>query len=412
MGSEFPKTSTSFPEDDNPMAQLLDQYTPACNFKRGQIVNGTIIRVDPDAVVVDVGSKCEGVVSGAELTRVDPSYLATLAPGDEVSAYVLDPEGPAGEVILSLARALQAEDWVSAEKLLNECSIIELEVIGSNRGGLLVQVGNTRGFVPASQLAATRKVPRISDPGCGEALSGMVGCQLQLRVIEANREQNRLILSEKAVLSVHREEEEVEFLSTLKEGEVRTGTVNNLTDFGAFVNLGALDGLLHLSEISWQPVKHPADVLEVGQQIEVMILSIDKERRQVALSIKRMTTDPWGTVAERYEAGQLVQGVITRLMKWGAFARIVGDEAIEGLIHVSELDEGRVAHPRDVVEQGQLVTLRVLNLDPERRRLALSLKQVVEGEHVDSDWRADYEAAGQQPLESPMASAIDEALRG
>jgi small subunit ribosomal protein S1 len=153
-------------------------------------------------------------------------------------------------------------------------------------------------------------------------------------------------------------------------------------------------------------------VLEVGQQIEVMILSIDKERRQVALSIKRMTTDPWGTVAERYEAGQLVQGVITRLMKWGAFARIVGDEAIEGLIHVSELDEGRVAHPRDVVEQGQLVTLRVLNLDPERRRLALSLKQVVEGEHVDSDWRADYEAAGQQPLESPMASAIDEALRG
>ena len=394
------------------MAQLLDEYMPTSKLERGKIMRGTIVRIEPTVIVVDVGAKCEGTVTGRELERIDPERLASLKPGDEVPAYILHPEGSAGEVVLSLARAVQEEDWLKAEDLLECQSVIELEVVDANRGGLLVRLGKIRGFVPASQLAPSRGIPRISDPACTDALCSIVNCSLKLKVIEANRERNRLILSERAALFIQREDEEKEFLASLKQGEIKKGKVSNLTDFGAFVNLGGMDGLLHLSEISWYPVEHPSHVLEIGQEVEVMVLNINHERRQVALSTKRLEADPWTTVSERYEEGQLVEGRITRLTKWGAFARLVDDEAIEGLIHISELDAERVVHPRDVVKPGQSVTLRIVRMEPERRRLGLSIKQVADGEQADGDWKADYAASAQPPMDSPMASAFDEAVKG
>ncbi|MGD1993379.1 MAG: S1 RNA-binding domain-containing protein [Anaerolineae bacterium] len=362
-------------DGDLSMADLLEQYLPEDELRRGEVVRGTVIRVTPQEIVVDVGAKCEGTVSGRELERVEADVLDSLRPGDELSVYILSSDGAGGEVNLSIARAQQEKGWLEAEKLLENEQTIELEVASSNRGGLLVRIGGVRGFVPASQLDPARCVPRISDPECREVLSSMVGDQIELQVIEVDKDRNRLILSERAALAKVRAEEAQELFKSLEEGEIVEGRVSNLTHFGAFVDLGGVDGLLHLSEISWMPVEHPGDFFDVGQELRVMILSVDRERKQVALSTKRLEPDPWVGVEDRYESGQLVKGRVTRLAKWGAFARIVGDEAIEGLIHISELADERVSHPRDIVQSGDVVPLRIVRIEPERHRMALSLRR-------------------------------------
>lgn len=378
MHSDGSETCSSpYPADEHPLAQLLERYTPVCSLDRGDIVRGIVVEVTPTGIVVDIGAKSEGVVPERELEKLDPSDLAALRPGDEIEVCVLNPDGPRGEIVLSILRAWQAQDWCKARALKENGEPVELEIEGANRGGLLVSLGSLRGFVPASQLDPARGVPRISDPDCGRKLRDLVGKRLRLLVIEADADRNRLILSERAALARDREEEAARLLEGIREGDICKGRVRNLTHFGAFVDLGGLDGLLHLSEISWLPVEHPADVLQVGQEVEVLILGVDRGRQQVALSMKRLEPDPWATVGERYEVGQLVKGRITRLAKWGAFARIVGDEAIEGLIHVSELDDGRVEHPSQVVQPGDVVTLRVVRLEPERHRMGLSLRQAV-----------------------------------
>jgi len=364
----------------NLMSQLLDDYMPSTSLERGQIVRGTVVRAGPESIIVDLGTKCEGIVAAREVAELDPETVDQLEPGDSVMVYVVNPEGPSGEVVLSLTRAQLETDWECARSHLKEEEVIEVEVASSNRGGLIAQLGRLRGFIPASQLAPSRNIPRMSDASCSEALAELVGVQLKVRVIEAERERNRLILSERAAQAQKEEKRKAQLLDSLCEGEVRCGQVSNLTDFGAFVNLGGVDGLVHLSEISWERVEHPNEVLEVGQEVEVKILNVDLERQRVALSMKRLQPDPWATVADRYDVGQLIDGRVTRLTKWGAFACIVGDEAIEGLIHVSELDDQRVDHPREVVYPGQVVRLRVLRMEPERHRLALSLRQAGETE--------------------------------
>ncbi len=365
------------------MADLLDQYLPEEQLRRGEIVRGTIIRVTPHEIVVDVGAKCEGTVSGRELERLDADVLEGLHPGDEVPVYILSSDGAGGEVNLSISRAQQEKGWVEAEKLMADEQTVELEVVSSNRGGLLVRIGGVRGFVPASQLDPSRCVPRISDPECREVLSNLVGDQIELQVIEVDKDRNRLILSERAALAKVRAKEARELFKSLEKGDVLEGRVSNLTHFGAFVDLGGVDGLLHLSEISWMPVEHPGDFFDVGQELKVMILNVDHERKQVALSTKRLEPDPWVGVEDRYDSGQLIQGRITRLAKWGAFARIVGDEAIEGLIHISELSSERVSHPRDIVQSGDVVPLCIVRIEPERHRMALSLKRVSEEEKLE-----------------------------
>ncbi|MBN1178140.1 MAG: S1 RNA-binding domain-containing protein [Anaerolineae bacterium] len=393
------------------MAELLEHYLPTCQVKRGQVVQGTIIRVSPQEIVVDIGAKCEGTVLNREIEKMDPLDVADLQPGSEVTAYVINPDGPGGAIVLSMARAQQEEGWRRAEALLKSKKSIKLEVISANRGGLIVRVGSVRGFVPASQLDPRRRIPRISDTGCHDALSDVVGSQMELQVIEVDRERNRLILSERTVLGQRRAEEAESLLDKLKEGDVCQGRISNLTHFGAFVDLGGLDGLLHLSEISWRPVGHPNDMFQLGQEIEVVVINVDRERQQVALSLKRLESDPWVNIDQRYKVGQTVEGRITRLTKWGAFARIVGDEAIEGLIHISELDEARVAHPRDAVRTGEVHMLRVVRIEADRHRMALSLKQAKAEEQAGTDWKSDYESSQEPPLEGSMAAALNEAMQ-
>jgi len=399
--------SSSDSAGENLLAQLLERYAPVCSLRRGEIVRGVIVEVNSTSIIVDVGAKCEGVIPEKELGRLDPKDLASLKPGDEVRVCVLNPDGPRGEIILSIQRARQAQDWCRARALKESREVVELEIEGANRGGLLVRIGALRGFVPASQLDPARGVPRISDPSCSKALAELVGTRMRLLVIEADQDRNRLILSERAALAREREEESERLLETLREGDIRKGRVRNLTHFGAFVDLGGLDGLLHLSEISWMPVEHPGDVLRVGEEVEVLVLSVDRERRQVALSMKRLEPDPWATVGERYQVGQLVQGRVTRLTKWGAFARIVGDEAIEGLIHISELDDGKVGHPSEVVQPGDVVMLRVVRLEPERHRMGLSLRQAV----GVSSLEGGVDSYPPQPSASVSPSALEKGLQ-
>jgi small subunit ribosomal protein S1 len=403
-------TEPSGSQDANPMAEMLESYLSCQRLERGHTVSGVVVRGSPGAIIVDVGAKCEGIVPGHDLERISPADRDAIRAGDEVLVYVINPEDANNNIILSLSRAQIARDWREVQRFLESQEIIERQVTGCNKGGVIVHIGRLRGFVPGSQLAASRVGNQSSaGPGSDDRWAALIGENVQLKVIEVDQERNRLILSERAALRDWRKSQHERLLSELTEGEVRQGQVTNLADFGAFVDLGGIDGLVHLSELSWNRVVHPREVVEQGQQVEVYVLGVDRERQRVALSLKRLQPDPWTSVEERYQEGQVVEGIITRLAKWGAFASIVGDEAIEGLIHVSELAEGPVVHPRDIIQPGQVVTLRVINVDGRRHRMALSLKQATQGEYLGEDWKAMLATEQPEP-ESQLSAALSETL--
>lgn len=402
------QTESSASQGMNPMAEMLERYLSCQRLKRGQIVSGVVVRVSPSEIIVDVGAKCEGIVPERDLQMLSPADRGAIHVGDEVPVYVVRPEDDNDNLILSLSRAQIVRDWHRAQHLLENQEIIESQVTGCNKGGVIVPIGNLRGFVPGSQLAAARAAnQQLAGPGSEDRWAALVGESLQLKVIEVDQERNRLILSERAAVRDWRKSQHEKLLNELAEGDVRRGRVINLADFGAFVDLGGIDGLVHLSELSWRRVAHPREAVEVGQEVEVYVLRVDRERQRVALSFKRLQPDPWVSIEERYQEGQLVEGIITRLTKWGAFASIVGDEAIEGLIHVSELDEGPVVHPRDIIHPEQVVTLRVIGVDSVRHRMALSLKQATQGEYLGQDWKAILAAEQPEP-ESPLSAALSE----
>lgn len=393
------------------MAEMFEQYLASCGrLKCRQIVSGTVVRVNPTEVIVDVGAKCEGIVPEDDLLGLPPAERAAIKAGDKVLVYVVETEDVRGNIILSLTLAQAARDWQEAQRLLESQEIIEREVIGCNKGGVIVRMGKVNGFVPGSQLSLTHAADQAAPDADKDRWAGLVGQTLCLKVIEVDPQRNRLILSERLALREWRSSQRDRLLNELTEGDVRQGRVINLTDFGAFVDLGGIDGLVHLSELSWKRVTHPGEVLRVGQEVEVYVLGVDRERQRVSLSLKRLQPDPWVTVEECYKEGQLVEGVITRLTRWGAFASIVGNEAIEGLIHISELDEGPLVHPREVIQPGKVVTLRVVSVDAAHHRLALSLKQAAQGEYLDENWK-EMLAAGQPAPESPLAVALSEAVK-
>lgn len=348
--------------------------------KYGDIVAGTVVRVEPREILIDIGAKSEGVVAQKEMETMTPDALKKIQVGDRVLAFVLKSENRDGNVVLSLARAQMERDWRDAEELLKSEAIFEAQVAGFNKGGLIVRVGKVRGFVPATQLESTfkrRSEPQSETPEASESdLSALVGKKLRLKIIELDRERNRLILSERAAMRDWRKEQKERLMTELKEGDVRSGVVTSVTDFGAFVALGGVDGLIHLSELSWAKINHPRDLLQVGDKVDVKVLSVEKERQRIALSLKRLQAEPWTTVEERYQVGQLVTGTITKLASFGAFARL--EDNIEGLIHISELSDKRIQHPKEVVKEGETLTLRVIRIDPARRRLGLSLKRVAD----------------------------------
>ncbi len=354
------------------MSDLLEQWDTVKEVKRGNILSGTIVSVTPHEVLVDVGAKSEGVVAGRELERLSDEDLEELKEGNEVSVYVLRPDDDEdGHIWLSVSRAWIEKDWVAAQELYDSSECYTGTVANHNKGGLIVLFGQVRGFVPVSQLESSRGITRS---GTEEQWSQLVGEELQLKIIEIDRERNRLILSERAAMQEWRKGQKERLLATLKPGDVVTGRVASLADFGAFVDLGGADGLVHLSEISWASVSHPRDVMQVGESVEVYVLQVDTERHRISLSLKRLQPEPWSRVLEKYEIGQIINATVTRLATFGAFARL-GEDEIEGLIHVSELTDGNISHPREVVSEGDIVALRIIHINPERRRMGLSLKQ-------------------------------------
>jgi len=361
--------------EHNPMAELLKEPENALkSVKRGDVVEGVIVRIDPEELLVDIGLKSEGVLSTKELPTTGYGAFEDLHIGDEVLVYVMQPETPEGHAIVSLKRARMERQWRIAQDQYERGDLLEAKVIDYNKGGLIVDLDGIRGFVPISQILNLKREDTADSAETNAKLQGMVGRSLQLKIIEINRNRNRLILSERLAVQEWRTKRREELLNELQVGEVRKGTVSNLANFGAFVDLGGADGLVHISQLAWSRVNHPSEVLHVGQEVEVQVLSVDKDKKKIALSIKRAEVDPWTTVEKRYQVGQLVKGVVTKIAPFGAFARI--EDGVEGLIHLSELLPGQ--DPKTALHESQELTLRILRIESERRRLGLSVRQALE----------------------------------
>ncbi len=355
--------------------ELMEQFlaNPAHDYRNlqyGDTVDGIIMRVSRDEILVDIGAKAEGVVPAKEMQSLSEEDRAALKPGDPLLVFVVQSEDKEGRATLSIDRARQEKSWRRLQQCYETGEVIEAKVINYNKGGLLVNLDGVRGFVPSSQVSG---ISRGSETQKQSEMARMVGQTLALKVIEINRNRNRLILSERQAAMDVREGRKGELLSALKEGDIREGVVTSVCDFGAFVDIGGADGLVHLSELSWSRVKHPSEILKPGDKVQVYVLSIDNERKRIALSLKRTQHEPWTTVGERYHIGQMVEGVVTQLAPFGAFVRI--EDGVEGLIHVSEMGDGRVQHPREVLQEGDVVQARIIRIDPARKRIGLSMRQ-------------------------------------
>ncbi len=313
--------------------------------------------------------------------------MSSLLVGDMVSAFVVQPEDKDGNVVISLARAQQEQDWRQADELFQSQETFEGVVTGFNRGGVIVRVGRVRGFVPASQLSSRWQLQQDSEGDPEQRWARLVGQGMQLKVVEIDRERNRLILSERAAMRDWRKGQKDRLLSTLAKGDIIKGLVTSVADFGAFVDLGGADGLIHLSELAWHRVEHPSEIVHVGQNVEVYVMNVDEDRKRIGLSLRRLTPEPWSQIEQQYVVGQVVTAKITRLAAFGAFAKI--DNSIEGLIHISEIANYRISHPKEVLHEGDEVSVRVIKVDSQRRRVGLSLRQASDDAYVEVDWQSD-----------------------
>jgi small subunit ribosomal protein S1 len=353
---------------DPETGELIPDYEstfPTIN--EGEVVNGTVVRVDKDEVLVDIGYKSEGVIPVSELSirrSVNPADEVSI--GDEIAALVMTKEDADGRLILSKKRARFEIAWKAIEHAHEQGDPVTGRVIEVVKGGLILDLG-VRGFLPASLV----DIRRVQD------LDEYMGQELRCKVIELNRSRNNVVLSRRAVLEDERKEMRQAILDKLNPGDVVEGTISNIVDFGAFVDLDGMDGLIHISELSWSHVNHPSEVLEIGQKVDVKVLDIDRERQRISLGLKQTQTDPWQQVLESYNEGDIVAGKVTKVVTFGAFVEIL--PGVEGLVHISELAQHHVENPREVVSQGDTVNVRILEVDAERRRLSLSLKRVDDG---------------------------------
>ncbi len=376
--------------EPNPMESLPLDAFDFPQLRQGDTVEGNIVSINPNQILVDIHYKADAVVDPRELERLDKDFLIALSPGDPVRALVVVPEDKDGNVVISLTRAQQEQDWAQAEDLLQSQDVFEGVVTGFNRGGIIVRVGRVRGFVPASQLSGRWQAQQDTEVDPEQRWAKLVGQNMQLKVVELDRQRNRLILSERAAMRDWRKGQKDRLLSTLNKGDVLKGVVTSIADFGAFVDLGGADGLIHLSELAWHRIEHPSEVLRVGQQVDVYVMNVDEERKRIALSLRRLHPEPWSVIDQQYTVGQVLTAQITRLTAFGAFAKI--DDAIEGLIHISEMADYRIAHPKEIVQEGDEVTVRVIRVDPQRRRIGLSLRQASDDAYVEVDWRDEAPA--------------------
>ena len=436
------------PTDALNMGELLDSIEPMKPLRRGDIVEGIVMRADTDGVLVNIGHKAEGLVPPGEMRSLNREGAEPLKVGDEVVAAVVKGESEDGNVILSIDRAAGEKGWHTLEKALESGVYLNGKILGFNRGGAIVEVDGVQCFVPMSQLVsvsrdqfrqrqeaaesrgpestaadaeasdeaaestaadaeasneapestaadaeASNEAPEStaadaeandeagesSEPPPREEPEG-IGKNLVMKALEVNRGRNRAILSERVAVQEQRDERKAKLIEELNEGEVRRGRVTGISSFGAFVDLGGADGLIHISELSWTPVRSPDEILKIGDDIEVYVLRVDERNRKIALSLKRLQREPWETIDQHLEVGEVVDATVTKLTEFGAFARVEG--SVEGLIHISEMASRVINHPRDVLREGDDVRVKVLRIEPERRRLGLSLRQAEEEEGI------------------------------
>ena len=358
---------------------LNDNSNKLKQLSRGDILEGEVVDINNGAVIVDVGYKSEGIVAGREL-KSDTLDWTKLKPGDKVLVYVVKPEDDKGQLILSIRRTQQASAWLSLENAKKNNEVVEAVVVESNNGGLIVEIGKgIRGFIPTSQLDAARvyangvrQVGKDISSKVQKRLNSLIGEKIKTRIIELDREKNRIILSEKMVTQARDIEKRAETLKKVKEGDVLEGTISGITPFGVFVNAQGLEGLVHLSEISWDKVEDIGALYSVGDKVKVMVIGLSDGGKRVAYSIKRLQNDPWAQAISKYKIGDVVDGVVQKVVPYGAFVRI--GEGLNGLIHISELSDKLVKDPGDIVKVGQEVKVKILSISSTERHLGLSLK--------------------------------------
>ena len=345
---------------DEQMNQMIDGTLT--EFDEGDLVDGTVVKIERDEVLVDIGFKSEGVIPVRELSirkDADPADLVTV--GDKIEALVLQKEDKDGRLILSKKRAEYERAWISVEEKFKAGEPVTGEVIEVVKGGLILDIG-LRGFLPASLV----DLRRVKD------LDAYLGTELEARIIEMDRNRNNVGLSRRVILEEGRKNERVEILAKLSKGMRLKGTVSSIVDFGAFVDLGGIDGLVHISELSWNHVNHPSEVVKVGQEVEVEVLDVDLQRERISLGLKQTTPDPWVKLVENYPVGTIVDGTVTKVVPFGAFVAL--GENTEGLVHISEMAPRHIDTPAQVVKVGDVVKVKVMDVNPERRRISLSMK--------------------------------------
>ncbi len=375
--------SQAAPERDLTPEELVEAMEASLrDFKDGDIVEGEVVKIDRDEVLVDIGYKSEGVVPAKELSiRHDVNPNEVVKVGDHIEALVLQKEDKEGRLILSKKRAQYERAWGRIEEVMQSGGTIKGPVIEVVKGGLILDIG-LRGFLPASLV----DLRRVRD------LHPFVGTELEAKIIELDRNRNNVVLSRRAYLEESQSEGRKKFLESLKKGERRKGTVSSIVNFGAFVDLGGVDGLVHVSELSWKHVDHPSEVVQVGQEVEVEVLDVDLERERVSLSLKATQEDPWKEFERKYQAGEVIEGQVTKLVPFGAFVRVAA--GIEGLVHISELSNEHVDTPESVLSVGDKVRVKVIEVDVSRRRISLSMRQV-----------GDQQPVAQPEIEEEIAPA-------
>ncbi|MBI4729334.1 MAG: 30S ribosomal protein S1 [Acidobacteria bacterium] len=379
-------------------------------FDEGDIVAGKVVRVDKDEVLLDIGYKSEGVIPARELSikhDVDPRQVVQI--GDEIEALVTQKEDKEGRLILSKKKAQYERAWGDIERKMAEDGVVTGTVIEVVKGGLIVDIG-LRGFLPASLV----DLRRVRD------LHPLIGKEIEAKIIELDRNRNNVVLSRRKYLEEAQSEGRKKFLENLQKGEVRHGSISSIVNFGAFVDLGGVDGLVHVSELSWKHVEHPSEVVQVGQEVEVEVLDVDLERERISLSLKKTQEDPWRQFARLHVPGEIIDGQVTKLVPFGSFVRVA--DGIEGLVHISELAERHVQTAEQVVKVGEQVRVKIIEIDPERRRVSLSVKQAGEegpprppeeemtletGEEEEEEARPP--APGAEVLEAALAPEVEQA---
>lgn len=381
-------------ETKSEFQELLEssfEYQPP---RRGEIRNATILQIDPREIIVDMGVKQDGIVPSQDIERLDPEVRNSLQVGAEVPVYVLNPRDQDDNLIVSINMGLQQYDWEKARQLLTSEDVVQVSITGHNRGGILVRWNRLEGFIPSSHLISVNLSNERRD-----MWNDLLGKQLGVKVIEVDQDRRRLIFSEREAQKEWRAQQKARLLAELKEGDIVKGTVTGLRDFGAFVNLGGADGLIHVSELAWHRVDHPRDVLKVGDEIDVYVLNLDRDSNRIALSRKRLLNDPWEDADKRYHEGQLVEGTVTNVVDFGAFIAL--DNGLEGLLHLSEMGDGALKEPYSYVKKGDRLNLRISHLEPEKRRVGFTQRwgtdAAVEGGMPPAEGQPAAEASGEQP---------------